>query len=585
LASNQRKNEAWRKPQIQNPKSKIQNSRRQFLAAGAAGSLALLAGCGASSSSNLPDGEIVGQSDALGHKLQQGWRPVPSADAWQDTQVVIVGGGIAGLSAAWRLLRAGFNDFVVLELEQAPGGTSRSGRNDVSMFPWAAHYVPAPQKEDRTLVRLLTEMRVIEGTSQAGQPIVAEQFLCRDPQERIFYKGQWYEGLYLHAGADAEDQRQFAAFMQDISRWVAWRDSKGRPAFALPVAAASDDADVQALDRITMHDYLAQKGWTSPRLRWYVEYACRDDYGTLLPGTSAWAGLFYFCARVSKPGEEAEPLITWPEGNGRIADYLHAQVASRVKLAIAVTDITGAPFSPPLQGEGPGERSVQVTAFDRAAGKATGYRARRVIFAAPQFLARYLLAEYRDHPPEHIRQFEYSPWLVANLTLRDSPATPWRKTLDGRGFPVSWDNVLYESPSLGYVVATHQTDERGPTVLTWYHAFCESSAKDARALLLQGNWQHWAQVVLSDLERAHPGIRSLVTRLDLMRWGHAMVRPRPGFIFSPARRQAAQAVGNIHFAHTDLSGVALIEEALYHGVRAAEDVLTALSLKPRETFL
>ena len=26
----------------------------------------------------------------------------------------------------------------------------------------------------------------------------------RDPQERIFYKGRWYEGLYLSAGASAE---------------------------------------------------------------------------------------------------------------------------------------------------------------------------------------------------------------------------------------------------------------------------------------------------------------------------------------------------------------------------------------------
>jgi hypothetical protein len=32
-------------------------------------------------------------------------------------------------------------------------------------------------------------------------------------------------------------------------------------------------------------------------------------------------------------------------------------------------------------------------------------------------------------------------------------------------------------------------------------------------------------------------------------------------------------MGNIHFANTDLSGVALFEEALYHGVRAAEEIV------------
>ena len=64
-------------------------------------------------------------------------------------------------------------------------------------------------------------------------------------------------------------------------------------------------------------------------------------------------------------------------------------------------------------------------------------------------------------------------------------------------------------------------------------------------------------------------------RLDVVRWGHAMVRPKPGFIWSSARRQAAKPYRGIHFAGADLSGLPLFEEALYHGVRAAEEVLTA----------
>jgi len=69
-----------------------------------------------------------------------------------------------------------------------------------------------------------------------------------------------------------------------------------------------------------------------------------------------------------------------------------------------------------------------------------------------------------------------------------------------------------------------------------------------------------------------------------MRWGHAMVRPYPGFIASAARREAAQPFRGIEFANTDLSGVALFEESLYHGVRAAEAVL-GQSGRAVETFL
>jgi hypothetical protein len=55
-----------------------------------------------------------------------------------------------------------------------------------------------------------------------------------------------------------------------------------------------------------------------------------------------------------------------------------------------------------------------------------------------------------------------------------------------------------------------------------------------------------------------------------------MVRPRPGATWSAARRDAALPRGRVHFAHTDLSGIALFEEALDHGVRAARETLADL---------
>ncbi len=62
-----------------------------------------------------------------------------------------------------------------------------------------------------------------------------------------------------------------------------------------------------------------------------------------------------------------------------------------------------------------------------------------------------------------------------------------------------------------------------------------------------------------------------------MRWGHAMIRPKPGFVWGDARRAAAEPFRGVHFAHSDLSGVALFEEAFHHGCRAAEEVAQALA--------
>jgi hypothetical protein len=58
-----------------------------------------------------------------------------------------------------------------------------------------------------------------------------------------------------------------------------------------------------------------------------------------------------------------------------------------------------------------------------------------------------------------------------------------------------------------------------------------------------------------------------------MRWGHAMISPHPDFIWSGIREKAARPFGNIHFAHSDLSGIALFEEAFYHGLRAVDEIL------------
>ena len=89
-------------------------SRRELLAA-FLGLPVALAACRENRVPPLPAGEIVGASDAFGHRLRDGLRVEVPSDAWTDVPVVIVGGGVAGLSAAWHLQRSGFDDFVLIE--------------------------------------------------------------------------------------------------------------------------------------------------------------------------------------------------------------------------------------------------------------------------------------------------------------------------------------------------------------------------------------------------------------------------------------------------------------------------------------
>ncbi len=499
-------------------------SRRQFIATGAAA----LVGLSLKSGRTIA-GSFVNDSFQLGHQLRERVK-FPAARQVEKFPVVIVGGGIAGLSAAWRLQKRGFHDFVLLEMNEQAGGNSRWGQNEVSSYPWAAHYVPVPGAKATYVRELFEDLGVLKDGEWE------EKYLCFTPQERLFIHGRWQEGIEPSVGVVEKDRDQFRRLEDLIGRF---RASGG---FTIPMEQGLSEEHA-GLDRISFAEWLKQHGFDSRPLLWYMNYACRDDYGALASDTSAWAGIHYFASR--EP-EEKGPL-TWPEGNGWIVKRLLERVGRYIRSSKMVHRIAKA------------RRGYSVFAGD------TEFRAEFVIFAAPTFLAPYTV----EGMPS-VRDFEYSPWLTANLTLDRIPRSV--------GTEIAWDNVVFDSPTLGYVDASHQTlrthTER--TVWTFYWALASGSAAENRQLLLSKDWSYWKELIVNDLARVHPDIRDCVSRVDIMRMGHAMARPVVGSILSPVRRKLATSDDHLMFANSDVSGISVFEEAQYRGVKAAEATLDRL---------
>jgi len=498
-------------------------------------------GCGARAP-RIPPGTLVETGAKRGHAAVRDGRPV-APSAWRRHRVVIVGGGVAGLAAAWELRRRGISDVVVLELDDVAGGTARGGASSVTGYPWGAHYIVAPQADQPDLIALLGELGAIERTRPDGTPVVDEALRCRELEERVFYRGRWYEGLYLDAGASDADRRQRAAFDHEVVAWSRFRDPAGKRAFALPVSQASALPELTALDQISFASWLDGKGFTSERLRWLCDYACRDDYALLAKDTSAWAGLFYFASRRGSSASY-QSVVTWPDGNGTLVRHLARGVAIETGVAVTRVDADGRVIA--VGRDGP-----------------FGIEAQHVILAVPGFVADRLVPD-RPKPVA-----DYGAWAVANLHLRARPTERF-------GAPAAWDSVIRGSPSLGYVSATHQRGrEHGPTVWTWFYPF--TGPGDAtRRDVIGASYEDWAEVVLRDLELPHPNLRALVDHIEIAFWGHGMIRPRVGALRDPARVVRVQPRGRIHFAHTDLSGIALFEEAFDHGLRAAREVAAGL---------
>ena len=521
-------------------------NRRDFLLTLAASSLAA---CGHVDSPALPPGKTLGAGMALGHRLRGSDFPSPSET--RSTGIAIVGGGIAGLSAAWKLGRLGFEDFRLFELEDEMGGNARAGQNATTAYPWGAHYLPLPGKDAIEVRELLADLGVLKGDPYAENPLYDERALCFAPQERLYRHGQWQEGLLPQIGVSKREQAQYRQFFALVEHYRELHDAAGRRAFNIPSARSSTDASLIALDQISMRDFLLKNGLDAAPLHWFVDYGCRDDYGCAHTETSAWAALHYFASR------NGEQVLTWPEGNAWLARQMREKIGARITPAAMAIRIEET------------RSGVVLDIYHPAENKTVRWQARQLIFSAPAMVLPHVAANLDSDLLSAARQVQYAPWLVANLHLSANPES-------GLGAPLSWDNVLYDSPSLGYILATHQSLRAapGPTVLTWYQALTGDSAL-ARKRLLETPREAWAKIILADLGKAHPDIHETVEQLDIWRWGHAMSKPRPGWISSAARQRLTKGAGRIHLAHADLSGFSIFEEANYWGCKAATDSYAA----------
>jgi len=504
-------------------------------------------------------GSIVGANHTTGHLLRNA-QNLPTSSENMTAEIVIVGGGIAGLSARrWLEMNGHKDDVLLLEMDHKPGGNASYGKNDVSAYPWGAHYLPVPDLRNKELLDFLAATGTITGYDAQGLPVYNDYHLCHDPEERLFINGYWQDGLVPETGVPAAEKQQIGRFfhlMEDYKKAVG---SDGKDAFTIPLDHSSQDEQFTALDKISFKVYLEAQGFTSPYLLWYLEYGCKDDYGCNLLHTSAWAGIHYFASRKGKgSGVNASAVLTWPQGNGFLAEGLKQQANSKILSDHLVFGVT------------PDENGATLLCYDVNAKKTVSIQAKKVLLAGPQFVNKHLLQGVSPERIAALSAFEYAPWVIANLTVRGLP--------EGNGMPLCWDNVLYGTPSVGYVNANHQdigNSER--KVLTYYKPLVGKDVASARQQAYGTSYHDWLQQITDELEFAHLGIIDFIEHADIWIWGHGMIAPRPGFMWGRERAQARQSIDNkIFFAHSDLSGISIFEEAFYQGIRAAEEMMKTI---------
>jgi phytoene dehydrogenase-like protein len=513
--------------------------------------------------------------------------PAPVGDV-RRVHTLVVGAGVAGLTAAHRLNTAGLEDLAIIDLEDTPGGNARGHQMQGMPCPLGAHYLPVPGEQARDLAQWLEAEGLIH--RHQGRWRGDERHLCHSPQERLFmpqaepaqgpWPGQWQDGLLPFEHLKPEALAQVRRFEQTVAQAAQdW-------GFAMPTVQQTWQGALTELDGQSFAQWLDAQGFDLPALRWVLDYACRDDYGASLHTVSAWAGLQYFASRqMLVPGKaerdlgepaDHEAVMTWPEGNAHLVARLARPLGARVQTGLVCLRVQ-------VQ-----KHEVQADVWSVQRQQVERWVAQQVVMATPLKVSHRLLQGAVPALADVQAHLHQAPWLVSNLLMSGPPSVR-------SGASLSWDNVVHTSsgvadvpePSLGYVDARHQSlsPVLGAHVITHYWALGGASVQTAKArrqALLGDSWQTWAQRVLLDLARVHPELPGQVKAMDLMRWGHGMVMPVPGLRSHPALQALWRAHGRLHFAHSDLSAYSVFEEAHAHGVRAADQVLSAAGMPRRK---
>ncbi|MDP5238958.1 NAD(P)-binding protein [Uliginosibacterium sp. 31-16] len=531
--------------------------RRDFLKLAAATSLA---GCSERLPWQAPPVSVHMPGMELGHRLRDRL-PTPNPTRQRSVDVAILGSGVAGLFAGWRLAQAGYRDFCLLGGPEPLGNTAGSVLGGVPC-PTGAHYLPLPSMESTHVREMLAEFGVLHGDPFALRPEYAERALVHAPDERLFINAAWQDGIVPQHGLGADDQAQIRRFFGEIARLREARGQDGRRAFVIPLALSSADPVFTALATETFVAWLNRQGFTAPPLRWYADYCCRDDYGAGIEQVSAWAGLHYFASRGGHAANaEDGAVLTWPDGLQPLAQGLRSRIG-----AARWIDGMALQVSEHKQG-------VDVLCFDAARNEAFTLHAKRVIVAMPLHVAAHAVANLADFGFDKARDLPASAsWLVSNFLLNRFPqeADPHQ--------PLAWDNVVYGGEGLGWVVATHQWIRQArpaQTVFTAYRALDHLPPQALRAWLVNAPPAELLALASSDLHAAYGnGFARQVQQVAITVRGHAMATPAPGFLARPGIAALCAADRRILFAHADLSGLSVFEEAAWWGEKAAGKILT-----------
>lgn len=456
------------------------------------------------------------------HALRDG-QHFPRGGAEEHVEVLVIGGGVSGLVAAYKLMR--HHQVIVLEKEGQAGGNSRFATWDGIRYPLGALYYTKPVREIRDFLIGIG----LTPTPIAGSP------------DTLLARGH-YVPHFLGAGVSElpyppEVRR---AFKRAWHHFAEYNHSDDAP--NVPLQETSRKS--LALDRVTFTQY-CKDHTIHPQVVKFLDQYVRSCWGVGNDKVSAFGAINFLAS-------EFEPTYAFSGGNGAISDALARHLGRRIRTHCFVDRV--------LQ-----EKHTVRVDYVRD-GKPGVIRARQVIMATPKHITKRMLVGLPAPLEQALGSARYGSYLVGEVCMHEP--------LADKGFDLWVEDRWYSDLCMADWVVTHgHPAANRKTVMV---ASIPMGEVEGRAALQTTSHHDFAERLLSEMEKDFPDCRRKVAGIQFARYGHPMVIPYPGYITN-VTPHFYRPFGHVWFANSDAHGLACWESAYSAAAMAVKGVRKVLA--------